>query len=80
MAEADVAPALTAAVRQTQMGRLNLEVRGVPHSTVVVESSVAVTGPWSEIARAPLNAAGVATTALAASSAESVRFYRVFAE
>lgn len=79
LAVATVTAATLASVERSATG-LSLHVRGVPNSTVVVESATAVAGPWNEVTRLPLAGNGAATLALGVEATEGARFYRVFVE
>jgi hypothetical protein len=79
LAEATASAAARASAERTATG-LSLQLRGGPNGTVVVELATAVTGPWTEVVRVPLDDKGTATLTLGAESAEGAGFYRVFSE
>ena len=79
MAEAIVALAAIASIERAGSG-LNLQVRGAPHGSALVESAGAVTGPWNEVSRLRLDASGRATLTVEENAGDSARFFRVIIE
>jgi hypothetical protein len=79
LALATVEAGLATGIVRTGSG-LSLSLRGVPKTSVAVETAEAVEGPWTRVQTLTLDGSGAGTVNLGRDVSETARFYRLLSE